>query len=98
MSWFAQFYYELEGKGGGGDKSTQFEPAFVTWTRHDFTAHTDSLRLSPFYLNEKSCWTLNSTRLTHADYHRDNGVFCCLGGTDKLYFHATVHRNTVLFK
>jgi len=30
-------------KGGRGDRSTQFEPAVVTRTRHDFTTH----RLTP---------------------------------------------------
>ena len=30
------------GGGGGTDRSTQFKPAVVTWTRHDFTTHINS--------------------------------------------------------
>ena len=68
---------------GGGDRSTQFGPAVVTWTRHNFTTHTHRLTPAFALLPERSRWTPNSKRMTHTVYHRDTGV-CCLGGMDNL--------------
>jgi len=81
MSWMGR------GWGDGQINTIQASSCYMdtTWFHYPH-----KLRLSPFYVNgHAGHWTvqtLNSTRLIHADYHRDMGAFCCSGGKYNLKY------------